>query len=48
MAEAGRAKDAADWAAGQSPALLKVQALLCVAEGLALRAETEERARQKK
>jgi RNA polymerase sigma factor (sigma-70 family) len=48
MAEAGRAKDAAEWAAEQSPALLKAQALLCVVEGMALRREAEERARQKK
>jgi RNA polymerase sigma factor (sigma-70 family) len=48
MAEAGRAKDAADWAVEQRPALLKVQSLLCVVEGLARRAEAEEQARQKK
>src|SRR5207248_1260039 len=48
MAEAGRAKDAADWAAEQSPALLKAQALLHVVEGMNRRAEAEERARQKK
>jgi RNA polymerase sigma factor (sigma-70 family) len=48
MAEAGRAKDAADWAAEQRPALLKAQSLLCVVEGLALRAEAQEQARQKK
>jgi RNA polymerase sigma factor (sigma-70 family) len=39
MAEVGRAKDAAAWAAGQSSPQLKAQALLCVAEGLALRKE---------
>jgi RNA polymerase sigma factor (sigma-70 family) len=48
MAEAGRVKDAADWAAEQRPALMKVQALLCVVEGLALRAEAEEKGRHRK
>jgi hypothetical protein len=37
MAELGHAKDAAAWAAGQSDALRKAQALLSVAEGMAQR-----------
>jgi hypothetical protein len=47
MAEAGRTKEAAEWAAEQRPALLKAQALLCVVEGLALRAQAGGRARPK-
>jgi RNA polymerase sigma factor (sigma-70 family) len=39
MAELGHEKDAAAWAAGQSGPLRKAQALLSVAEGMALRKE---------
>jgi hypothetical protein len=41
MAESGQAKEAAAWAAEQTDPLLKAQALLSVAEGLALREEAE-------
>src|SRR5262249_20896812 len=37
MAEAGREKEAAAWAGEQTDSLLRSQALLCVAEGMALR-----------
>jgi RNA polymerase sigma factor (sigma-70 family) len=47
MAEVGREKEAAAWAAGQTEPLLKAQALLNVAEGMALRREAQKRARGK-
>ena len=43
MAEVGREKDAAEWAAEQRPALLKAQALVAVVEGVESRREAEKR-----
>jgi RNA polymerase sigma factor (sigma-70 family) len=48
MAEVGREKDAAEWAAEQRPALLKAQALVAVVEGVESRREAEKRAGAKK
>jgi hypothetical protein len=41
MAEVGQEKEAAAWAAEQTAPLLKAQALVCVAEGIALRREAK-------
>ncbi len=46
MAETGREKEAADWAARQTIPLLKAQALVCVAEGMALRRQAEKRPKE--
>jgi RNA polymerase sigma factor (sigma-70 family) len=48
MAETGREKEAAAWAAEQTVPLLKAQALICVAEGMALRRETQKGGGEKK
>ncbi|HEV3438976.1 MAG TPA: sigma factor-like helix-turn-helix DNA-binding protein, partial [Gemmata sp.] len=48
MAEVGQERDAADWASLQTDPIRKAQSLLYVAQGMALRKETEKRAAEKK